>query len=145
MDSTVADMSILFVTNELCLDHFPGDKHPEQPDRLSTVLSSFQKIDFKDSVIEVLAEPIEETMLFDVHGEQMIKHLKDIHANDIAMILDQHNVAIRTGHHCAQPLLKKLNLESTARASFGIYNNKNDVDFFIEAIIEAKKFFKQNT
>ena len=81
MDSTVADMSILFITNELCLDHFPGDKHPEQPDRLSAVLSSFQKIDFKDSVIEVLAEPIEETMLFDVHGEQMIKHLKDIHAN----------------------------------------------------------------
>ena len=61
------------------------------------------------------------------------------------MILDQHNVAIRTGHHCAQPLLKKLNLQSTARASFGIYNNKNDVDLFIEAINETKKFFKQNT
>ena len=54
--------------------------------------------------------------------------LDNIHPNDIAMILDQQNVAIRTGHHCAQPLLKKLNLNSTARVSFGIYNNKADVD-----------------
>ena len=78
-------------------------------------------------------------------GAILTFNINDIHANDIAMILDQHNVAIRTGHHCAQPLLKKLNLQSTARASFGIYNNKNDVDLFIEAINETKKFFKQNT
>ena len=58
------------------------------------------------------------------------------------MILDQFNVAIRTGHHCAQPLLKKLNLNATARASFGIYNTKDDVDKFIDAIKETKKFFK---
>ena len=64
-----------------------------------------------------------------------------IHPNDIAMILDQNNVAIRTGHHCAQPLLKKMNLASTARASFGIYNDKNDVDCLIEAINQTKKFF----
>ena len=78
-------------------------------------------------------------------GAILTFNINDIHANDIAMILDQHNVAIRTGHHCAQPLLKKLNLQSTARASFGIYNNKNDVDLFIEAINETKKFFKQGT
>ena len=57
------------------------------------------------------------------------------------LILDQQKVAIRTGHHCAQPLLKKLNLNSTARASFGIYNTRNDVDHFIEAIKETKIFF----
>jgi cysteine desulfurase/selenocysteine lyase len=67
--------------------------------------------------------------------------IDNIHPNDIGLILDQHNIAIRTGHHCAQPLLKKLNLNSTARASFGIYNNKSDVDGFIEAVKETKKFF----
>ena len=67
--------------------------------------------------------------------------IDNIHPNDIGLILDQHNIAVRTGHHCAQPLLKKLNLNSTARASFGIYNNKSDVDGFIEAVKETKKFF----
>jgi len=69
--------------------------------------------------------------------------IDNMHSNDIGIILDQHNVAVRTGHHCAQPLLKKLNLNATARASFGIYNNKNDVDHFIEAIKETKNFFKK--
>jgi cysteine desulfurase/selenocysteine lyase len=64
-----------------------------------------------------------------------------IHSADIGMILDQHNIAIRTGHHCAQPLLKKLNLNATARASFGIYNTMSDVDNFIYAIKETKAFF----
>ena len=67
--------------------------------------------------------------------------IDNIHPNDIGMVLDQRKVAIRTGHHCAQPLLKKLNLNSTARASFGIYNTRNDVDHFIEAIKETKIFF----
>ena len=67
-------------------------------------------------------------------------NISDIHANDLAMILDQKNIAIRTGHHCAQPLMKYLNLTFTARVSFGIYNNKNDVDLFIDSLVEAKKF-----
>ena len=70
-------------------------------------------------------------------------NIDNMHPNDIGLILDQHNVAIRTGHHCAQPLLKKLNLNATARASFGIYNNKNDIDCFIEAIKETINFFKK--
>jgi len=68
--------------------------------------------------------------------------IDNIHPNDIGLVLDQHNIAVRTGHHCAQPLLKKLNLNATARASFGIYNNKSDVDSFIEAVKESKEFFK---
>ena len=70
--------------------------------------------------------------------------IDNMHPNDIGLILDQHNVAVRTGHHCAQPLLNKLNLNATARASFGIYNNKYDVDCFIEAIKETKNFLKNN-
>ena len=57
------------------------------------------------------------------------------------MILDKHNVAVRAGHHCAQPLLKKLNLKGTVRASLGIYNNKSDIDCLVESITETKKFF----
>tara|TARA_B100001123_G_C15281918_1_gene1014304 strand:- start:95 stop:1306 length:1212 start_codon:yes stop_codon:yes gene_type:complete len=67
--------------------------------------------------------------------------IDNIHSNDIGMILDQQKIAIRTGHHCAQPLLKKFNLSATARASFGIYNTKDDVDKFVEGIKETKKFF----
>ncbi len=68
-------------------------------------------------------------------------NIKGIHANDLAMFLDQKNIAVRTGHHCCQPLMKYLNITSTARASFGIYNNLNDADLFINSLIEAKKFF----
>ena len=67
-------------------------------------------------------------------------NILDIHANDLAMILDQKNVAIRTGHHCAQPLMKYLNITFSARASFGVYNNKNDVDLFVNSLADAKKF-----
>jgi len=81
-----------------------------------------------------------------VYGSGLIKgaiisfNISDIHANDLAMILDQKNVAIRTGHHCAQPLMKYLNIAFSARASFGVYNNKNDVDLFVNSLVEAKKF-----
>lgn len=67
--------------------------------------------------------------------------INNIHPNDTGMILDQHNVAVRTGHHCAQPLLKKLNISGTVRASIGVYNNKNDIDCLVESIKETKKFF----
>jgi len=67
-------------------------------------------------------------------------NISDIHANDLAMILDQKNVAIRTGHHCAQPLMKYLNIAFSARVSFGVYNNKNDVDVFVNSLVEAIKF-----
>ena len=81
-----------------------------------------------------------------VYGSGLIKgaiisfNISDIHANDLAMILDQKNVAIRTGHHCAQPLMKYLNIAFSARVSFGVYNNKNDVDLFVNSLVEAKKF-----
>ena len=69
-------------------------------------------------------------------------NINGVHANDLAVILDQKHIAIRTGHHCAQPLMKYFNIASSARASLGIYNNKRDIDFFIESLIDAKKFLK---
>ena len=82
-----------------------------------------------------------------IYGNSLIQksiiafNIEGIHANDLAMILDQKNIAIRTGHHCAQPLMKYLNITSSARASFGIYNDLRDVDMFVDSLVEAKKFF----
>lgn len=67
--------------------------------------------------------------------------LGDIHPHDIATFTDQEGVAIRAGHHCAMPLHKKLGLTATARASFYLYNTRDEVDTFIEALHKAKKFF----
>lgn len=64
-----------------------------------------------------------------------------IHPHDLATIFDQKNVAIRAGHHCAQPLMDRLGLAATARASFGVYNDEEDVDALIEAVKAAQKLF----
>jgi len=67
--------------------------------------------------------------------------IKDIHPHDIATILDEDGVAIRAGHHCCQILHEKLNLNATARASFGIYNTKDDIDILCNAIKNCGKVF----
>ena len=65
----------------------------------------------------------------------------DIHPHDSSKCLDSKGIAIRAGHHCAQPLLRILGKVATARASFYIYNDEADVDKLVEAIIEMKKYF----
>ena len=60
------------------------------------------------------------------------------HPHDIAQILDRYGVAVRAGHHCAQPLMQHLGVSATARASFGIYNTLEEVDAFIEALHKAR-------
>ncbi|TAL04592.1 MAG: cysteine desulfurase [Verrucomicrobia bacterium] len=67
--------------------------------------------------------------------------LKDVHAHDVVMLADQGGVALRGGHHCTQPLMHKLGVESTARASFYFYNTKDEVDRFVEVVKEIQKFF----
>ena len=59
-------------------------------------------------------------------------NIKGYHFNDLALLLDKKNIAIRSGHHCAQPLMKYLNITGTARMSFGIYNTKEEIDYFID-------------
>ncbi len=66
---------------------------------------------------------------------------KDIHPHDLATFLDSKGIAVRAGHHCAQPLMKKLGLTSTARASFYIYNTKDDIEELFNALIEARRYF----
>jgi cysteine desulfurase/selenocysteine lyase len=65
----------------------------------------------------------------------------DIHPHDIATILDQDGICIRAGHHCAQPLMRRLNVAATARASFYLYNGLDDVDTLAEALVKAGALF----
>lgn len=65
----------------------------------------------------------------------------DIHATDVGTILDQQGIAVRTGHHCAQPTIRRFNVPATARASISFYNNKEDIDRLVEGVKQAKEFF----
>lgn len=66
-----------------------------------------------------------------------------IHPHDLATILDLYGVAVRAGHHCAQPLMRRLGVPATARASFYIYNDRADVDALVAALAEARAYFGQ--
>ncbi len=77
------------------------------------------------------------------HSAVISFNIKGIHPHDVASILDSNNVCIRSGNHCAQPLLRYLNIDSTCRASFYFYNTREDVDKLIEAIEKAYAMFKK--
>jgi cysteine desulfurase/selenocysteine lyase len=68
-------------------------------------------------------------------------NLEEVHPHDMATIVDQEGVCIRAGHHCAQPLMRKLGVPATARASFYVYNSTDDVDVLIEALEKSKGWF----
>ncbi|MCS7198416.1 MAG: cysteine desulfurase [Candidatus Bipolaricaulota bacterium] len=68
-------------------------------------------------------------------------NLKGIHPHDVAGVLDEAGIAIRSGHHCAQPLMRRLGMDNTARASFYIYNSEDDVDALVDALKTAQKLF----
>lgn len=68
-------------------------------------------------------------------------NLEGVHPHDLATALDSDGIAVRAGHHCAQPLMKFLGVSSTARASFYLYNTKDEIDFFIDSLKRTKGFF----
>ncbi len=67
--------------------------------------------------------------------------LKDAHAHDVVTFADQDGIALRGGHHCNQPLMKKLGLPSTVRASFYVYNTPADIDALVTSMRRIVKFF----
>ena len=67
--------------------------------------------------------------------------LEGIHAHDVVTVADQRGIALRGGHHCNQPLMRKLGVESTARASFYFYNTTEEIDRFVEVLRDIQKFF----
>ena len=87
--------------------------------------------------IEFVGNPSEEASLFSFN-------IKGIHPHDVSTVFDQDHIAVRAGHHCCQVLHKKMNLISSIRVSFGIYNTKQDVDTLCDSIKKCKKLFKLN-
>jgi cysteine desulfurase/selenocysteine lyase len=67
--------------------------------------------------------------------------IDDVHPHDIGSVLDQHGVAIRAGHHCAQPVMERYGVPATARASLAFYNTRNDIDVLAEAIEDVRRLF----
>ena len=67
--------------------------------------------------------------------------LGDVHPHDLSTILDEAGICIRAGHHCAQPLMRRLGVSATARASFWVYNDQTDIDALIEALARARSIF----
>jgi cysteine desulfurase/selenocysteine lyase len=68
--------------------------------------------------------------------------LDGVHAHDVSEILDRHGVAVRAGHHCAQPLMDRLGVAATARASFGVYTTTDDIDRLVEGLHDARRVFE---
>jgi cysteine desulfurase/selenocysteine lyase len=64
-----------------------------------------------------------------------------VHPHDVAAVLNEQNVAVRAGHHCAQPLMRALGVPSTTRASFYIYNGPDDVDRLVDALGQVRRIF----
>ena len=85
--------------------------------------------------LHILGPDIEEK------GGVVAFYIKDIHAHDVAQILDSKGIAVRAGHHCAQPLHTKFNLPATSRASLYLYNTKDEVDRLVDGIHKVKEIF----
>jgi cysteine desulfurase/selenocysteine lyase len=66
-----------------------------------------------------------------------------VHPHDVSQVLDQHHVAVRAGHHCAQPLMERLGLSGTTRASLGVYNDESDIDRLADALEAAREMFSR--
>ena len=74
-------------------------------------------------------------------GGALAFNYENIHSHDVATVLDYQGIAVRAGHHCAQPLLKRLGVEATARASFYVYNRRQEIDTLADGIRELEGFF----
>ncbi|HEY2419890.1 MAG TPA: cysteine desulfurase [Neobacillus sp.] len=68
-------------------------------------------------------------------------NLSDVHPHDVATVLDAEGIAVRAGHHCAQPLMKWLNVSATARASFYLYNTEEEIDKLVDGLVKTKEYF----
>lgn len=105
---------------------------------------------YEQELVEYVLPKLHEIGGVTIYGPQDPEHhtgviafnLDGLHPHDVATALDMEGIAVRAGHHCAQPLMNYLNLPATARASFYFYNTKEDADRLIEAIQATKEFFK---
>lgn len=90
-------------------------------------------------------QPLEGVILYGPEGDDrggiLTFNIDGIHPHDIATALDQEGIAVRAGHHCAQPLMRTLNAQAMARASFYFYNTEGEIDRLVDAVVKAREFF----
>lgn len=103
-------------------------------------------LQYEQELVEYALEQMRSVEGIEIYGPDkraglITFNLADVHPHDLATALDSEGIAIRAGHHCAQPLMKWLQVSSTARASFYIYNTKEEIDVFIEGLKRTKEFF----
>lgn len=104
--------------------------------------------EIEKELLEYTLEKLSQNKYIEIHGSNNLKerksmvsfNVKDIHPHDVATILDSKNVAIRAGHHCAQPFMKYMGLNSTSRASFYFYNTFEDVDRLAKGLEEVRGY-----
>ena len=90
-------------------------------------------------------QPLQGVTLYGPEGDDrggiLAFNIDGIHPHDIATALDQEGIAVRAGHHCAQPLMRTLNAQAMARASFYFYNTEGEIDRLVDAVVKAREFF----
>ena len=101
---------------------------------VSYAREELSKLDF----LELYLTPNKEN-----HSAVISFNIKGVHPHDVASILDNYGICVRSGNHCAQPLMRYLGIDSTCRASFYLYNTKEDVDKLVEALSKAYEMFKK--
>ena len=101
---------------------------------VSYAREELSKLDF----LELYLTPNKEN-----HSAVISFNIKGVHPHDVASILDNYGICVRSGNHCAQPLMRYLGIDSTCRASFYLYNTKEDVDKLVEALKKAYEMFKK--
>ena len=116
------------------IENFGYDKIEEiEHEILSYARKELSKLDY----LTLYTTPNEEN-----HSSVISFNIKGVHPHDVASILDSEGVCVRSGNHCAQPLMRFLGIDSTCRASFYIYNTKDDVDKLVKALDKAYSMFK---
>lgn len=116
-----------------------------------TAIDFFTNINLKDiqnheqKLLNMATEKLSSIEGIKIYGESSHKaailsfNLQGAHPSDVGQILDQQGIAVRAGHHCTQPLMKRFNIPGTVRASFSIYNNSEDVERLHSAVVKAKE------
>ena len=147
---------ILEVTEQETTFHRPpfrfeaGTPHIEGVVGLKSAIEFFNSVDktwlrsHEDKMLSTATSELEKLGDVIIYGSKTNKapilsfNLKGVHSSDVAALMDQQGVAVRSGHHCTQPLMKYLKTVGTVRASFSIYNDMNDVEKFVDSVRKAK-------
>ena len=101
---------------------------------VSYAIEEFKKLDFIELYL---------TQNLSNHSSVISFNIKGVHPHDVASILDSEGVCVRSGNHCAQPLLRYMGIDSTCRASFYLYNTKDDVDKLVKTLNKAYEIFER--